>query len=203
MGVFLNEKVTKLLKHLGDRESFHLVYESLFKEQVDGGLEFSLLQLLHDFLSMLFGVKQIVPARSECIHHHLVQLLVGILSLNRNWIVLQVLWRLNFFFGLRRCLGSLRSRSLLVVMLIVCSLLALASQDSRQFNLFVLENMHEDHSSHVSIVSSLVIVRQQSRSLIVATSTLSVILASQIALEFVVIRAFLIHLTQARIVKSL
>ena len=62
--------------------------------------------------------------------------------------------------------------------------------------------MHEDDASHVGIVCSLVIVREQSLPLVIAALVLSVKAPPQIAFELVVICAFLVHLAKRGVVKG-
>ena len=55
--------------------------------------------------------------------------------------------------------------------------------------------MRKDDTSHMSIVSCLVVVRERSLALILTALVLVVELTAQIALEFVILSALLMHLT--------
>ena len=64
------------------------------------------------------------------------------------------------------------------------------------FNLFMLQDMHEDDTGHVSIVGGLVVVRQWTLALVLGTLILDVIFAAQIALELVIFCALIVNLTK-------
>lgn len=70
-------------------------------------------------------------------------------------------------------------------------------------NLLVLQNVSECDASHVSIVSSFVIVREEALTIVVATIVLRVELASKVVFELVIVDAFLVDLPQTRVVESL
>ena len=75
------------------------------------------------------------------------------------------------------------------------SFLAFARHDTGQLHLLMLQDVHEDHASHVGVVGSLVIVGEKSLSLVVAAVVLGVETPTQVVFELVVIRALLVDLT--------
>ncbi len=74
------------------------------------------------------------------------------------------------------------------------SFLAFARHDAGQLHLLMLQDVHEDHASHVGVVGSLVVVREEGLSLVVAALVLGVEAPAQVAFELVVIGALLVHL---------
>ena len=66
----------------------------------------------------------------------------------------------------------------------------------------MLEDVHEDDTGHVGIVSRLVIVRQQGLPIVVVTLVLRVESPPQITLELVIVYALFVHLPQRRIVEG-
>ena len=81
--------------------------------------------------------------------------------------------------------------------------LALAAHEASILDFFVLQDVSENHSGHVGIVRSFVVVRQKSLALVIRTLVLRIKAPSKIALELFIIDAFFIHLTQACVVKCL
>ena len=69
-------------------------------------------------------------------------------------------------------------------------------------NFFMLQDMHEGDTSHVSVVGGLVIVRQWTLALVVDKLVKNVVLAAQVVLEFVVFGALIVNLTKCCLIKG-
>lgn len=69
-------------------------------------------------------------------------------------------------------------------------------------NFFMLQDMHEGDTSHVSIVGGLVIVRQWTLTLVVDKLIENVILAAQVVLEFVIFSALIVNLSKRCLIKG-
>lgn len=80
---------------------------------------------------------------------------------------------------------------------------ALPAHHAVLFNLLVLEQVHVDHACHVRIVSSLVIVRKQSSTIVVCASILRVESPLQVTFEFVVVGHLFVDLSEASVVECL
>ena len=80
---------------------------------------------------------------------------------------------------------------------------ALPAHHAVLFDLLVLEQVHVDHASHVCVVGSLVIVRQQSSTIVVCASILRVESPLQVTFEFVVVGHLFVDLPQTGVVKCL
>ena len=164
------------------------------------GREFSLFLGLLDQSEMLLRFQVVESARTSRIHHHAIELGFRVLTVQSDSLVLKVLGIFANFIWNRLsggCLGSL------AIVVIWASFFALSAHDSGQFDLFMFQHMSENDSSHVGVVSSLMIVRKQGLTLVIAAMVLCVKFTAQISLKFVIIDAFFVHLTQTCIVEGL
>ena len=108
--------------------------------------------------------------------------------------MLEILW-VSYLLKLVRLLAAV------LCALITVTLLIIPGQDTCDFDLFVLENLHEDNSGHMGIVCRLMIVAQKCLALIAIALTVK--FESHVALELVIVSALLVDLPQARIVEGL
>lgn len=83
------------------------------------------------------------------------------------------------------------------------SFLAFAAHHPCQIDLLVLEHMSKHNSCHVSIISCLMIVREQSLTFVIAAVVFGVKSAAQVAFEFVITDALFVHLAKRCVVESL
>lgn len=76
------------------------------------------------------------------------------------------------------------------------TLFTLARLKTSMLHFFMLQDMHESDTGHVSIVGGLMIVREWTLPLVVHKLVKNVILAAQVVLEFVVFSALIVNLTK-------
>ena len=171
-----------------------------------------LILTLHD-RSVHIWLQVVEATCSSSIHHHFVELLLRVLAFNQDGLVLEIFWIGSAFaLLLTRCLccGLLRLILSLLMLLgvllmmapLVSSFLALARHDPGQLNLLVLQDVRKHNASHVSVVGSLMVVRKKGLARIVTTLVLGVVLATQIALKFIVLSALLVHLAERGVVEG-
>lgn len=137
-------EVSVLLKTLRNLLRILLIDESRLKLYVDRSEELSLLCGKLHHLRVQLRLKMVKSARARCVHHHPVDLCLGVGSIKHDWLVLQILGAFHLFLGL---LGAIVFAT------------AFARLEARLLDLFVLQNMHESDSCHVSVVRRLVVVR--------------------------------------------
>ena len=100
------------------------------------------------------------------------------------------------FFLLTGCSSLLCGLVVLLATLFVVLLGARARQVIDQLNFFHFQNVHEGHSCHICIVSSLMVVQKFGLAFIVCALILLVESAAQVVFKFVITRALFIDFAQ-------
>ena len=99
-------------------------------------------------------------------------------------------------------LGGLLGTISIIGLISSAALFTLARLKTSMLNFFMLQDMHEGDTGHVSIVGGLVIVRQWTLALVVDKLVKNVVLAAQVVLEFVVFGALIVNLAKCCLIKG-
>ena len=206
--IFEDKEVAVGIEQLGDLKSLQSVDEAILELDVDCRGELGQLTALRHAGNVLARLQVEVPARTACIHHHLIELLGGVRASKVDRLMLKILWiGSSFGFLLAGCccrlLGGLLLGTIAIISMVSSTaLFALARLKTSMLNLLMLQDMHEYDASHVSVVGGLVIVRQGTLTLVLRTLVLDVKFAAQVTLKLVILRALVVHLAKRCLVKG-
>ena len=96
--VLVQEEVSVGLEQLRDFLCLHLVNETTFKIDVNRSGELTILGSLLDDGHVLLWVKMIEATSARSIHHHPVELVLGVVTAQDDRAMLEIFWILVFFW---------------------------------------------------------------------------------------------------------